>query len=186
MRQHENFKGCKAIIRDDETLEVLFDSPVLEHNMDREIITVLDEKRLLRRIDRVSLIILGKGKAYEFMGTTRKLFSDARIDIALYNCKITPIRAEPRYLINDEAVVESFVEKKSDMLRKLPLKVYIINLSATGALIEPVHVRFEVGEIIKLRFSLGGTQVTATTQILRAENSERAGERYGCRFLKVE
>lgn len=183
----EDFKGCKAIVRDPEKLEVLLETIVLEHNRDRSIVTILDDKRRLRLFDKVSIIILGKGKAYDYMGSTRKLFATSdRIELALFNCKVTPIRAEERYFFNGEAMVESFVEKKSDMLRKLPFKVYVINISATGALVEPVHLRFETGEIFIMRMQMGGTEVHITAKVLREETDERQSVRYGCRFLSVK
>lgn len=186
MLNHEDFKGCKAIVRETDTLEVLLETVILEHNRERSIITVLDEKKRLCRLDKVSVIILGRGSAYEFLGSTRRLLATSdRIELALYRCKITPIRAEERFLFNSEAFVESFEEKKSDMLRKLPFKVYVINISATGALIEPVHLRFEVGEIFIMRMQLGGTEVHITAEVLREEKDTHQSLRYGCRFLSV-
>ena len=183
----EDFKGCKAIVREPESLEVLLETVVLEHNRDRSIVTILDEKKKLRLFDKVSIIILGKGKAYDYMGSTRKLFASSdRIELALFNCKITPIRAEERFFFNGEAMVESFINKKSDMLRKLPFKVYVVNISATGALVEPVHLRFEVGEVFVMRMQMGGAEVHITAEVLRQELDSHQSVRYGCKFLSVK
>ena len=185
MLHREDLKGRTVIVREPESLEVLLETKVLEYNRDRALITISDDNKMLRRIDKVSVIILGRTKAYEFLGSTRRLPGSDRIDLALFNCKTTPIRAEPRYSLNSEALIEEFVEKKSKMLRKLPFKVYIVNVSATGALVEPVHLRFEVGEIFNMRMHMGGTEVLVTAQVIREERDERSTLRYGCKFLKV-
>lgn len=182
-----DFKGCKAIVRDPESLAELLETVVLEHNRERAIVTVADEKRRLRLYDKVSVIILGAGMAYEYHASTRQVFNSAdRVELALYNLKTTPIRAEKRYDLNGEALVESFIEIKSDMHRKLPLKVYVVNISATGALIEPVHVRFEVGEVFALRLQMGGSEVVAATKVLREDADLHGNFRYGCKFLSIK
>lgn len=186
MVHREDLKGCTVIVREPESLEVLLETRILEYNRDRAIITIFDEKKMLRRIDKVSVIILGSSKAYDFMGSTRRLPGSDRIDLALYNCKTMPIRAEARYSVNSEAWVEYFAETKSSSVRKLPFKVYVVNVSATGALIEPVHLSFEVGEIFVMRLKLGGAEMHVTTKILREERDEHGSIRYGCKFLKVK
>ncbi len=186
MAHNEYFKGYTAIVREPETLNMLLKTIVLEHNNDREIVTILDDKRLLRRMDKVSIVIFGKDKAFEFFGSTRRMLASNTIDLALYNCKITPIRVEKRYKVNCEAMVEFFVEKKSPAVRRLPYKIYVRNISATGALVESVHMNFEVGEVFVMSMQLGMAQVRVTAQVLREEIDSRQNKKFGCKFLSVE
>ncbi len=181
-----NFKGCIAVIRDAETSEKLLETIVLEHNQGRKIISVSDPKNKLFGLNKVAVLILGNDTAYDYSGSTRRMLSGDQLDIALYKCTTTPIRSQSRFPANSEAWVESIDEPIASLARHLPFKVYFLNISATGALIEPLHESFEVGEIFTMRMPLENKDAIIQACVVRIEQGERQSVRYGCKFLSVE
>lgn len=174
-----------AVISDAETDEKLLETVVLEHHQEVNSISIADRGGALFGMNRVSVVIICDSTAYSFSGNIRRTFT-GQLEIALFKCVATPIRSQGRFTVNSEAWVMRIDEPKSFAARHLPFKVYFINISATGALLEPLHESFEVGEVFTMRMPLQEKDAIIKARVLRREQKEGYCVRYGCKFLSVE
>lgn len=182
MNTTEDYQGCRIFIHDKNGKDVAC-TTITEHKKDFMIITVNGIFNELINNDYVTLLIITSSNVYEYRGTLRGTSHVAgTMDFALYKGHVKKTRAATRYPINTNANVKHLVIKTNLYPLLNPIKVFIVNLSTSGALIRAKQNCFAMNAVIEIELIINGNTTMIYGRIVRIVNIDSTTSEYGCEF----
>lgn len=185
MVEARGYKGCKTIIRDNSTWDVIADTMIMEHDRKRQTISVDDRffgEGCVERLKYLSLLILQKSSILECKGSLRRRNAYGYREIALFHQQEKESRSTKRYVVKTPAKIENLVITGNLFSLNKPLDVMVENISTKGMLIQTRVGVLRIGADFLLKMNIGGsiTMIHSTVVRIHGEN-ESLGE-YGCRL----
>ena len=130
------------------------------------------------------LIILTSPTPCEFIGKIKK--TGGSFFIALIQGQEKETRVAPRYSISNPALITALVVDGELHRIQTPVKIALINISATGVRFRAPYYSFDVGDEFQLDLIIGKNPKKATVQVVNNVDIDNESSDYGCRFLLIQ
>lgn len=181
-----NYAGCTVFVNGNNG-EKTCCATIKSHNKDEKTITINGSFPNIHKDDVVTLIIMANSGIHEYSGKMRKSITDSSYSkIGLFGGKAKKDgRVSKRYTINKRATVDRLVINKQPFAFLHPLEVKVVNLSASGVLIETKPNSFNLDAIFELVIDIGKEPTRLLGQVVRVKNTDTNSAEYGCRFIKI-
>lgn len=185
MADARGYTGCKTIIRDDMTWEVIAETTILEYDKRTQTISVDDRffgEESLGKFEHVSLLILQKSAIYECKGSLRKRNGSGHREIAIFHRHEKEDRTTQRYVVNAPAKIENLVITGNLFTLERPMDVLVENISTKGTLIRTKAGILRIGADFLLKMNIGGSITMIHSTVVRIHDEDEVTGEYGCRF----
>lgn len=183
MKYYGNYINCHVIVYD-ENENPIANTTVLSHDKIGMKISIACTLREHRIDDKIALMIIMENGVHEYRGTIRNMSSyPCLTEIALFNGHVKENRGVVRRIVNTDAFISSLVFDYIPSPLLNPLKLSIVNLSTTGALISAKPDSFRNGACIEIVFKIGIKDTIIYGKIVRIRTVDVSVEEYGCRFI---
>ncbi len=176
-------EGCKVVLRDAENGDLLAETQIVEADPRRNVIKIPASSVSVMGSKPVTVLVFGRDTLYEFYGMMRGLNLANTVEIALGKGCSRENRADVRYPVNTDGVVEAILYKHCKVILRKPVWVMTKNISANGVLIRTFAGSFEIGDQIQLLLDLKGREMRKHYEIVRKQNGGIWTEEYGCRGI---
>ncbi len=180
-----SYEGMRAVIKDNNTSEVIIDTMVSTHDRSTNTIylpTVAGNA--LREHPKVLVELFGGGMVISANGTRRRFNLLEGVGLALYNIEETNNRKQQRFDLTCAGTVESLICKNQEIKLNKPLGVIVKNISKSGLLFSTAPATFPVGTVITLHINESSINTLLNCQIVRVQGENPISAEYGCKFLE--
>lgn len=176
-----NYKGCTAIVKGS-TKGGEMRTVILEHDTNFMTISVKGELGGVAIGEHVDILVLLPNSAHEYSGVLRR-YNGTATTLTLYNGRVKESRGATRYSANSLAKVENLVYGEQLAPLHRPLKVLLVNISTSGALIRTKPNSFIKDATAELRVSTGDSETVVQGVVVRVHKVDENQEEYGVRFI---
>jgi len=178
------FKDAWAIIYDSKN-NYLTRTVITEHDKKTMNIEIEDSLDNVKVGARVNLLVIHSGGASEFSGTVWKP-SPGACEISLFGGRERKGRTSARHVLNIPASIKDLTVNGGQESFREPLQVTIENLSSSGVLIRSPLGGFESGYVLKIEFSINGSDAIIFGKVLREQKNPDFTFCYGCQLIFLE
>ncbi|MEG0542076.1 MAG: PilZ domain-containing protein [Angelakisella sp.] len=154
------------------------------HNREYMTISVHGHFRAAETNEFVTVLILTKDGVHEYSGKMRRSTAESQTaEIGLFKGRVKEDRAAKRYDINAPATVENLILESGKMALRSPVKVTLVNLSTTGALLQATPDCFAMDSVVEIKLGITSSLSTMHGKIVRVRSLNTTCAEYGCRLV---
>jgi hypothetical protein len=153
-----------------------------EHDKHEMYIGVAEGLEGVRIGARLKLLIVHASGASEFGGVLKSA-RNGRFEVSLFSERMRRARSAVRHALDSPAVIYSIiVESKQQMLR-VPVEVFITNISTTGVLLKSPHLRFPAGCLLQIEFSINDRSTIIYGKVVWENKCDDDSYNLGCKLI---
>lgn len=179
----KNFKGCKTIVRDDETGDTITETEILDFDQVMVVITLNSRPFENMGYGRVSLLVFTENEIFEFQGNVRRISVPGRISIALFKGRVKEDRYSKRYIVNAPASIISLIIDGEVSPFAEPEPVTVVNVSTDGVLVRARPNALEIPSCFQLKLMIGGSETILNNCVVRTHKSTSEYTEFGCKLI---
>jgi len=178
-----DFTDLTALVYDTDG-NYLISTIVLSHDREARQIVLDQVPERFKANEDCKLIILTSPTPCEFLGKIKK--TGGNFFIALFQGQERETRVAPRYNISNPALITALIVDGKVHPIQTPVKIVLINISATGIRFRAPYYSFDVGDEFQLDLFIGSNQKKATVKVVNNVDRDTESSDYGCRFLLIQ
>ncbi len=179
----KKMENRRIMVRENSTGKLLADTKVLEAVSERNVVKIAANSVTDRKTAEVKVLIFGEDALYEFEGTIRAGVLLNMIEVALSKGREKESRAETRYPIDSDGVIEAIIYKDKKVFLRKPVWIMVQNVSVNGLLIKTYAESLQQGDQIQVLIDIKGKKLRKKYEIVRRQEKTSWDEEYGCRGI---
>ncbi|SFQ42585.1 PilZ domain-containing protein [Lachnospiraceae bacterium XBB1006] len=179
----KQMESCKVVLRDAENGELVAETRIIGIDTSRNVIKISANCVEKRETKAVTVLVFGRDSLYEYYGVMHGQIVANAIEVALGKGQEKENRANVRYPVDTDGVVEAILYRHCKVILRKPIWVMTKNISANGVLIRTFAGSFEIGDHIQLLLDLKGREMRKQYEIVRKQNGGIWTEEYGCKGI---
>lgn len=181
----KDFKGLRAIVRDEESGNIITETTIQEHDKTLMVISVESRPFDNQGYSRVSVLVISDEEILQFLGNVRKYSAAGRVQIALFKGKLKEDRSNKRFSIGAPAVIENLIVDGLMQPLAKPEQVTVVNISTSGALVRTSPNMLQLYGFFQLKIMINGQETVLNNCVMRTHKSGQAFSEYGCKFVPL-
>lgn len=178
-----DYKGCKTVVRDVQSHQVIADTTILEYDKKTAVATLDSSDFNTLDCTRITMLVLYEGVLYEFHGNIRRPAPPGRVVIAMFKGRVKEDRTARRYAVNAPAMIESLIINGRQEPLPYPEPATIINISTGGMLLRVESMKIGAAASFRVRLMIDGTPTYLNNCAVRTHKKGPGYIEYGCAFL---